>query len=505
VSAVATLAPTAPVHDRLHAASEGVLATRNALTLGGTMVAGMAISLVVRLAVVRLLGPEAFGQLRFAENAAEMLFIGLTLGVDTLLRREAAIDADAARGYLRALLVLRVLGAAILLTLIGGGLALAGHGAYTLTLFGVLGVAQLLVVLNNSYSAIEHATGRIAWIARVTLLFKLLWAALVLGVLLFAPSGLAFAAVFVIVELLRLARLSTRNAAAASVSRPGLGVAGAAAVASLPFFIHYLAHSLYARLGVWWLGANGAGQEVGWYGAAATIAAVAMLGMPLISWVLVPAAAREGARGEAGLAALFTGALRMALLVAVPVSTIIGLAAPFWVRVLFGDAYDDAAGALRALAPTFTLAYVATICSVILVQRRQVKRMATVSVAGLALSVLLNAMLVPYGAASGGSGGAANGAALATLLTEVAVTAALLRLTWTSGWGPAMMRTLTGLALAVLLAALAAGLPIHPLAAAVAATMMALLTLAATRAVTAVDIAFCRSVVRSRRQHGQAF
>jgi O-antigen/teichoic acid export membrane protein len=499
MSATATLAAPALGGERTVAASEGVLATRNALTLGGTMVAGMAISLLVRLAVVRLLGPETFGQLRFAENAAELLFIGLTLGVDTLLRREAAIDPAAARGYLRALVVLRVIGGAVLLTLIGAGLALAGHGAQTIALFALLGAAQVLMVLNNSYSALEHASGRVGWIARVTLLFKLLWASLVLGVLLLTPSGLAFAVVLAVVELLRFARLSGRNRAGAATVRPGLRVAGAAAIASLPFFIHYLAHSLYARLGVWWLGASGATSEVGWYGAASTTAAAAMLGMPLIAWVLVPAAAREGARGGAGLAGLFTGALRMALLVAVPVSAVVGLAAPFWVRILFGDAYAEAAGALRSLAPTFTLAYVATICSVILVQRQQVKRMATVSVAGLALSLLLNALLVPWGAGSGVAGGAANGAALATLLTEVAVTAALLRLTWTGSWGLPLARTSLGLTVAVLLAAVLAALPLNPLVATAAAAGTTLLVLTATRAVTAVDIEFCRSVVRSRR------
>jgi O-antigen/teichoic acid export membrane protein len=499
MSTAATLDAPAVGLERRGDASEGVLATRNALTLGGTMVAGMAISLLVRLAVVRLLGPEAFGQLRFAESTAELLFIGLTLGVDTLLRREAAVDPTAARGYLRALLGIRVIGGAVLLTLIGAALALSGQGTYTITLFAVLGTAQLLIVLNNSYSAIEHATGRVGWIARFTLAFKLLWAALVLGVLLVAPSGLAFAAVLLGVEALRLARLSRRNPRDTSGARPDLRVAAAAAIASLPFFIHYLAHSLYARLGVWWLGASGAGSEVGWYGAASTIAAVAMLGMPLISWVLVPAAAREGARGDSGLESLFTGALRMALLVAVPLSAVIGLAAPFWVRVLFGDAYTEAAGALRSLAPTFTLAYVATICSVILVQRQQVKRMAVVSVAGLALSLTLNALLVPAGEASGVSGGAANGAALATLLTEVAVTVTLLRLTWTGSWGRPLARTAAGLTVAVVLAAVLASLPVYPLGAAAAAAGSAVLVLAATRAVTAADIDFCRSVVRSRR------
>jgi O-antigen/teichoic acid export membrane protein len=498
----ATMAPpSAGVVGVLAPAAEGVVATRNALTLGVTLIIGMALSLFVRLFLVRLLGPEAFGELRFAENAAEMLFIGLTLGVDTIIRREAAVAPQRARSYLWGLLVLRLAGGAVLLSAIGTGLALSGYSRGTIMLFCVLGVAQVLMVLNNSYSALEHASGQVGWIARVTLLFKLLWAGMAIVVLLLIPSGIGFAAVFLGVEALRFVRLSVRSSRRHGIDfRPDLRVAGFAAVASLPFFVHYLAHSLYARLGVWWLGGSVGDLEVGWYGAAATLAAIAMLGMPLVSWVLVPSSARVARHAGDGLGPLIGGALRMALLVAVPVSLLFALWAPLWLTLLFGEAYLPAVGALRALAPTFTLAYVATICSISLIQRERIRTVAVVSIAGLAVSVALNAVLIPWGARTGAMGGAAAGAAYATLVTEVLVTAVMIRLSWDPSWKGPLLRTAGGLTLAVL-GAISAKVILSDSAAALASVAVFGIALLVTRAVGTNDIEFCRSVMKGRKHH----
>lgn len=494
-----TLAAAAPVHPAPQATglTEGVTATRNALTLGATMVVGMAVSLLVRLAVVRALGPEAFGRFRFAEIAAEMVFVGLTLGVDTLLRREAALDPARAHGFLRAILLLRVVAGAVLVTVIAAVLALLERGGAVVGLFLVLGAAQVLLVLNNSYTALEHATGRVAWVARVTLLFKLLWAALVLAAARWAPSALLFALVLLAVEALRLARLGARHAREGRGGpRPDLRTAGEAALQSLPFFVNFLAYSLYARVGVWWLGATSASEEVGWYGAASTLAALAMLGMPLISWVLVPASTRAARRDPAEAAGLFEGALRLALLVAVPVSLVVGLAAPAWVRLLFGDAYVPAAVPLRFLAPTFTLAYVATVGSIRLIQQERVRALASVSVAGLVLSVALHALLIPWGARALGPGGGATGAATATLLTEIAVTGVLLALGRYGPGSASLRRTAAGVAVGAGGAVAAWAMAADPWVAAPLAAAAFLAGLLAFRAVSSADLDFFRSVLR---------
>lgn len=484
-------------------ASESVQATRNALTLGVTLVGGMALGTVVRLFLVRLLGPDAFGQLRFAENTAELLFIALTLGVDTVIRREAALSPERVRTYVWGLLVLRLGAGVLLLGGLAAGLAVWGQGKSVIAVFAVLGLAQLLIVLNNSYTALEHASGRVGWIARVSLQFKLLWAALAILVLLVLPSGLAFACVLLVVETLRFTALTVRSGRTIGIERrPDLRIAAAAALASLPFFINFLAYSLYARIGVWWLGATVGAREIGWYGAAATLAAVAMIGMPLVSWVLIPSSTRATRHDAASLGPLFGGALRMALLLAVPISLAAAGWAPFWLRVLFDDAYLPATGALRALAPTFTLAYVASIASINLIQQERIRTVAVVSAGGLLVSVLANALLIPWGAAHLGTGGGATGAACATLFTEVVVTAVLLRLSWSGAWGRALRRTASGLAAASLGAAVPAlAFAGAPLLAALASTAAFASVLLLTRTVTAADAEFCRAVITKRKKH----
>lgn len=404
--------------------TESVRAARSAVTLGSALAVTSVIALAVRLLLPRLLGPEAFGQLRLAESFAEMLFVVLTLGVDQHLRQHAAIDPTGARRYLTGLSVWR-LGLAVLTTLAGAWvLRLTGAAGEVVAIFVALAVAQTCLVLNNSLAAYEQAAGDVAWLARTNFGVKVVWAGVVLATVVELRSGLAVAIAGAIVEAGRFVWMLSRGLTRHGFGRrPDLRLAGTAIVTSLPFFVHLLAHSLYARLGVGWLGAVGTDVEVGLFGAAATFAGIALLGMPLLTWVLVPSAARADAQGD--LDGLVAGALRTSLLMAVPVAFLFHLLAADLLGVAFGDSFRPAAATLQLLAPTFALAYVSTVCAIVLLQRGRVRLVAGISLGGLVLTAAIDAIAIPRLMAEG--------AALATLLTEVVVTAALAysaRLPW---------------------------------------------------------------------------
>ncbi len=404
--------------------TESLRAARHAVTLGSALAVTSVIALCVRLLLPRMLGPEAFGQLRLAESFAEMLFVVLTLGVDQHLRQHAAVDPTGARQYLTGLSVWR-LGLAILTTVTGAWvLHLTGASTDVVTIFAALAVAQTCLVLNNSLAAYEQAAGDVAWLARTNFGVKVVWAGVVLATVVELRSGLAVAIAGALVEALRFGWMLSRGLRRHGFGlRPDLRLAGAAIVTSLPFFVHLLAHSLYARLGIGWLGAIGTDVEVGLFGAAATFAGVALLGMPLLTWVLVPSAARADAQGD--LDGLVAGALRTSLLAAVPMAFLFHLFAADLLGVAFGDGFRPAAATLQLLAPTFALAYVSTVCAIVLLQRGRVRLVATISIAGLVLTAAIDAVAIPRLMAEG--------AALATLLTEIVVTTALAasaRLPW---------------------------------------------------------------------------
>lgn len=470
-------------------------AARDAVTLGSSLAVTTAVAFVVRMLVPRVLGPEAFGEYRLAEATAEILFVVLTFGVDLQMRREAALDPSRARGYLSGLTVLRVAVGMLGIAVIAAVLRAAGSGEAVLWLFSLIAAWQVLLVLNNSYAAFEHAAGDVGWIARVNVGTKVLWAAAVVGVLAAWPAGIAVAAVGLAVEALRFVWLTARGARRHGWAlRPDMRLAWAAILASVPFFVNLVAHSLYARIGTGWVAASATDAEVGLYGAAGNLASIALLGMPLLFWVLVPAAARADAGAPGEMDGLVASALRVSFLVTVPIAVVSYLGAGTWLRLLFGEAYAPAAPVLQILTPTFVLTYASTISAIALIQRGRIWTVAAVSVTGVVTTVLLAAILVPWGARSLGTAGAAQGAAWATLATEAAVALAL-GWAYGSGWrNRALWRTIAAVAGGVVAAAAATALlpgsAVFPVAALAFAAVVVI-----AGGVDRDDMRFCRQAI----------
>jgi len=468
--------------------SVGAAAVRDAVTLGSSLFIGVAMTLAVRLVVPRVLGPSAFGALRVAETAADMVLVILTLGVDTVIRRDGAGDAARVQGTLGALARLRTIAGIAIIAAIASAMHMAGQEPGRVAVFVALGAGQLLLALSNSHAALEHASGNVRWVARTTLACKALWVLLALAAMALVPSAAGLALALLAAEAVRFVVMRRRHV---SRERGDTTQALAIIAAGMPFFINFLAHSAYGRLGTWWIAGTAGDQEAGWYGAAANVSALALLGMPLVSWVLIPSGARAARTGEA--ATLLAGALRLALLLVVPFSLVLALIAPWVVPNLFGASFAPAALALRLLAPTVALAYVSTICATGLIHQERVGVVTKVSIAGLVVSMVANALLVPWGQRTLGPGGAAAGAAAATLVTELVVTVALVRLALASTPSTPLRRTAIGLTAATLCTVIAAVLlPGAPIGAAV----LFLLVLATSGAVKSSDYVFLINAFR---------
>ena len=473
------------------------MAARNAVTLGTSLAITGGIALLVRLLIPRFLGPSAFGELRLAESFAEVLFVVLTFGVDTQLRLEAALDASKARGYLSGLAVLRFGLGAVGIVGIVLLLKAMGSGDRVVTLFILLGASQMFLTLNNSYAALEHAAGDVTWLARTNFAVKALWAIVMVVVIMQWTSGLAIALVALSAEVLRFGWFTARGVRRRQLQmRPELWLAAGAALASFPIFVNAVAHNLYARIGIGWLAAESSQFEVGLYGAASSIAAVALLGMPLLSWVLVPAAARASANSDQEGNQMVAGALRISLLAGVPLAVGLYVGATFCLQTLFGSEYLAAAPALRIMAPTVGLAYVSTVCAIALIQRGRTWAVAGVSIAGVAVTAACAAALIPWGVQTLGPGGGAQGAAWAALATEVVVTVVLATLSRAYWLETRLMHTAA--ALAGGLAAVALMLQFRPvpgIVPSVAACLTFAIVVLAIGGLDRSDLGFCRRVL----------
>jgi O-antigen/teichoic acid export membrane protein len=477
---------------------EFVRAARSALTLGASLLAGIACSLAVRVVLPRVLGPVAFGEYRLVETVAELVLVILTLGLDTALRRDVARDPASAHARLASVLALRTVGGVALIVVIVGGFSASGASLPRVSLLALLAVGQLLLSLNNTHAAVAHGVGDVRWSAVASVVARAVWAGVSLALLAVTASPVPVALTLVVVEGIRFVALQRRASIlfGTSTARPDLRAAVMAAAASLPLFVNFLAHNFYGRLGTWWLGMHAASAEVGWYSAAANIASAALVGMPLVTWVLLPATSREGVDHSTTTDGLIAGALRIALLVATPAALLLAALAPTLVVALFGPQFAPAATTLALLAPTVAMAYGSTVCAVSLIQRGADRTVAVVSVAGLGLSLLLNAVLVHPGA----PGEAASRAALAALLTEVAVTATLARLAWRRAWTIPIARATLGIAAAGTLAAVVARLlAAHGAVSLAAAASAYLLTLILTGTIGMPDVRFAQQTLSRGR------
>ncbi len=482
--------------------SEPVTAARNALTLGASLAATGALGLLLKLAVPRFLGPRDFGEYRMAEASAELLLVLLTLGVDAQLRMEAAIEAGRARAAIRGLAVLRVFAATLLTGAMVVALNVGGTSPAVIALFLMMAVLQLLTALSSTHVAIGHATGDVGWLARINTVSKMAVTVLTIAILAVLPSAALVVLAAIAIEVVRLVWLSTRDAGAVRV-RTDFRRALSVVRASSPLFINLVAHTFYARVGIAWLAAHAGPGEVGLFGAAGNLAAIALLGMPLVSWVLVPSAARAGARSEAEAVHLIAHTLRVVQLVAVPLALLLGLLAEPLLVACFGAPFAGAAPVLRILAPTCVLAYVSTVCAISLIQQGRAWTVTSISVAGTALTLALNAALFSTRANSAGLP-ALTAAAWAALLTEIVVTTALAVAARRVLAHPALRRTAAALGgSAAAAVAVFAGSPL-PVAGLVAAPLAFVAVLVALGGITRMDITFGRQVWGSLRRVGAA-
>jgi O-antigen/teichoic acid export membrane protein len=475
----------------------GLQAARAALTVGGAILVGAAFAALVRIALPRALGPSVYGGYRLAESTAEVVLLLLTLGLDTTLRRDIAHAPATAAQRLWDVVGLRVRAAGAVGLLIGMLLLAGGASWSVLALYAAFAAVQSVMSVANAHVATLHGLGDTRWPARLGVAVRGAWTLVALALVAARWHPLWIVGALCLAEAWRLVALHRRSAGRVglptSVERFAWGRAWAAAAASLAVFVNFLAHNLYARIGTWTLGMTAAPEAVAWYASAANVAGLALLGMPLVTWILLPSAAGAAADPQRR-DALLVAALRLTLLAVVPVAAAIVWGAEPLVALLFGPAFAPAAEALRALAPTIALAYLATIAAVSLLERHRERTVASVSVLGLLLATGLTLWFVPRA----GNGSAA--AAAAMLLTELAVTATMLALAWRPAWTRPLLRTASGVAAALLLALVADGLLIRADAGLLLrGTVLALcygITLPIVGALRADDLRFVHRVLR---------
>ena len=398
----------------------------NALKLGGSLVFTWGIALYMRFWLPRHLGPARFGTLSFADAFAATFFIALSLGFDAYIRKEISVRPAHASDFFGGTLVLRV-GMSLFIVAAMAISMLAMHRPPEVRrVVYVFALAQFFVTMNATLSALLHASGSVGRMSMLAIATKIVWAA---GVLLAIESGVGLPGVALAylaseaIETVVLFRLAVHHLGL--VFRVDARATKAVVLLSLPYYLTAFATTTYGKLDVTLLTLAGSSREVGWYAAASAIASFSLLVTPLIGWVLMPTLARAAARSREELLERLRRSTELILSVAIPAALFVNLTSDLGVRLLFGDAFAPAGLALRILAPTFVVTYMAIVLAITLMMLERPWTLTLVSIGGLAVNVALNLVLVPPSMARLGDGGGGAGCALAMLGTELFVTSAM--------------------------------------------------------------------------------
>jgi len=410
-------------HSVVKPQGDALLAFRNAVKLGGSLLLTWGIALGVRLLMPRYLGPDAFGQVNFADAFTSTVFALTALGVDTYIRKDVSVRPEHASDFFAGVTAVRVLLAVLLFGGMQAFLVLTHRPPETWLLVHLFGVSAFLFTLNLSFAALLHAKGTVNELSVLNIASKLVWGTgtLLTVVLRWPLWGIAMALV---------ASESLKTVVSLRLVKRHLDLkwsmqwapVKAALVASLPIFLNVAAHTIYNKLDVSILAVVAGDREVAWYGASSLIAGLALMVTPMIGWVLMPLFARARARSDEEYNTVMRRSLELVLAIAFPTSLAVCLGAEEWVVLLYGQAYAPAATSLKWLSSIFVLTYVAILSANALILTGRAWSQAVISVSGLVVNPLLNWLLIHRAMAMFGEGGAGIGAAMAQLGTEIVVT-----------------------------------------------------------------------------------
>lgn len=401
------------------------VAVRNAIKLGGSLLATWTIALVVRFQLPRHLGPERFGAYNFCDYFAASYFAFAGLGINTYIQKEVSVRPQHISDFFGGTLVLRALLSGLL---VGGMLVtlLWTGRSEQMPLALVFAASQFVLLVNGSLAATMQAATKVGALASINVISKLLWGIGLAAAIWFDLPLLILAVPSLVSELLRTCVLWPVARKQAHV-RMHLRLAETKVVvaASLPFFVNEAALGLCQKLDVSMLEFQSTRAEVGWYSAASNIAGLAFLLSPLFGWVLMPLLSRAKHRSEDEFFHILRRALEAMVVITIPITAMIAIGADFWAVLAFGRSFAPSAHTLRVLAPMFIVTYLTTMLAIALILTNRSWRLTLISIFGLIVQPALSLTFVPLMSRLG-VGHAGSGSAMALIGQEIVASALLL-------------------------------------------------------------------------------
>lgn len=386
----------------------------------GEMVGKLATFLLFAV-LAREVGQEGVGAFVFAFAFLGLGMVPIALGCDSYLLREVAKDRSAADRLFFNVIALKLTMAVPVLAACFGAVLLIGYEGRTRDTVFVLAAGLMLDLLGKSLNGMFNATERSDLLAKSLMVQRVSTAALGIGALASGFGVVAVAALYSVGSALGYAVAVGSLRRHVGVPRRVIQPRGwrRLITTSFPFAIQDVFTAMLFKLDAVILSVLAAEAAVGRYGAAYRLLESTMF----IGWALngafVAMFAYLGRDTDPTVGSIFQRSVKFALVLLVPVSVVMGLLAEPIVRIAFGNDFEEAAGAVRLLAPVVLGLCLVTLCSSLIVTRRSPQTMIRITAPMVAVNVILNFALIPSLEE--------RGAALAMLVTEALFVAVAMR------------------------------------------------------------------------------
>ena len=410
-------------------------------------VASKVISIVLFVAIGRMLGTEGFGYFVFGMAFAEIVTVFAAFGQDQILTREVARDHDRIHAYFFNTLLLKATLAVPLLLGGFGLLVLEGTSPTAAIVSLVLAVAILLSALTFTCYSVFWAYERMAYFPIIIVLQRLTTTSVaVVGMM--SGLGVVFVAVaFLLGELLALTLATTIQYR--RIVRPRFEVdvrrwAGLLRAAA-PVGVAILFSVVIFRAGILILASFESKQVAGEYGAAMRLFETMLFLGTAVAMAAYPAFSRLTQSSTPTIRFVFERVLKLALAVTLPLVAFSLIGGGDVLTLLYGAEFEGAYPILVVLSPAIAFYAIQHVAALLLVSQDRPRLVTWVFTAGAIVAVGGSLALTPVMSA--------RGTALATTAAECVLAVAALTFAARVIGGLSIVRAAAGPTVATIAAA----------------------------------------------------
>lgn len=377
---------------------------KNSLTPMSLSLLNKVIDMAFAMLMLRILAPENAGRYQFAVAFFTFFEILVRFGFGTLLTREAAKDRSQANRYLSNTIVLRsglwLLSLPVMAGVVFLYMRYGGVTADTATAIGLLAVALWFSVVADALTAVFYAYEKMEHPASLstmtTVLRVLLGALVILPPLNWGFVGLAGVAIVtnvfsVIVLYSLLVRLFFRPTL---IFDHALGRQMFAL--SFPLMLNHLLQTIFFRIDVWILQPMHGARVVGYYGAAYKYIDGLNVVPSLFTMAIFPLMSRFASESRGSLLRAYVLALRLLLMISIPVAVVTPFIARELILILGGGEYlPDSMIALQLLIFFFPFSCINQVTQYVLIAIDQQRYLTRAFLIGVTFNVVMNLIFIP--------------------------------------------------------------------------------------------------------------